>query len=255
MRAPVFDAEKIRTFLRSKKIATMPELKQALGTATDLTVFRKLHDLGYHTSYSQRGKYYTLTDIARFDDEGFWSCQGVHFSRFGSLVNSVEALVCSASAGAFASELQERVHVPVKEPLLKLISRRRLHRETVTGLFLYCSAQSARRKQQLLARRLLLAQPSWSGGAPHPEAISDEAKAGILLFFSLLDEQQRRLYAGLQSVLLGPGGDMLIAGLLDLDPHTVAKGRHQLLDQDVQLDRTRRTGGGRKPVEKKRRRQ
>jgi hypothetical protein len=254
MRSPVFDPEKIRAFLRAKKIATLPELKQALGTSTDLTVFRKLNELDYYSSYSHRGKYYTLTDIARFDDDGFWSYEGVHFSRFGSLVNSVEALVSSASAGAFASELQERVQVPVKEPLLKLISECRLYREIVTGLFLYCSIESARRKQQLLARRLLLAQPSWSGGAPHPEAISDEAKAGILLFFSLLDEQQRRLYAGLQSILLGPGGDILMAGLLELDPHTVAKGRHQLLEQDVQFDRTRRTGSGRKPVEKKRRR-
>jgi hypothetical protein len=50
---------------------------------------------------------------------------------------------------------------------------------------------------------------------------------------------------------MGHGGDQQIAGLLDLDPHTVAKGRHQLLEQDVLLDRARNSGGGRKPAEKK----
>jgi len=40
--------------------------------------------------------------------------------------------------------------------------------------------------------------------------------------------------------------------LLDLDPHTVARGRHQLLAQNVEVDRVRKMGGGRKPVEKKR---
>ena len=100
---------------------------------------------------------------------------------------------------------------------------------------------------------MIQAQPPWPGGAPLLEALSEEAKAAIVLFFSLLDEQQRRLYAGLQSLLLGHGGDQQIAELLGLDPHTVAKGRHQLVEQDVLVERTRRSGGGRKPVEKKRR--
>jgi hypothetical protein len=42
-----------------------------------------------------------------------------------------------------------------------------------------------------------------------------------------------------------------LAEFLTLDPHTVARGRQQLLDQKVTLGRTRHSGGGRKPVEKK----
>jgi hypothetical protein len=80
--------------------------------------------------------------------------------------------------------------------------------------------------------------------------VSDELRAAIVLFASLLDEQQRRLYAGLESLQLG--GDRQIAELLGLDPHTVAKGRRQLLARDVETDRVRAVGGGRKPVEKKR---
>ena len=74
-----------------------------------------------------------------------------------------------------------------------------------------------------------------------------------LLFYSLLDEQQRRLYAGLESLKRGRGGDRSLADFLELHPHTVARGRQQLLAQDVEVDRARRTGGGRKRVEKKRR--
>ena len=79
----------------------------------------------------------------------------------------------------------------------------------------------------------------------------DELKAAIVLFYSLLDEQQRRLFAGLESIKLGHGGDSVLAEFLGLDPHTVARGRQQLLDQNVTTGRTRRAGGGRKPVEKK----
>jgi hypothetical protein len=83
------------------------------------------------------------------------------------------------------------------------------------------------------------------------EVSEEELKASILLFYSLLDEQQRRLYVGLESLKLGRGGDRRLADFLELNPHTVARGRRQLLAQDVEVDRVRRTGGGRKPVEKK----
>ena len=79
----------------------------------------------------------------------------------------------------------------------------------------------------------------------------DELQAAILLFYSLLDEQQRRLFAGLESIKMGHGGDSVLADFLGLDPHTVARGRQQLLDRNVAPGRTRRSGGGRKPVEKK----
>ena len=79
---------------------------------------------------------------------------------------------------------------------------------------------------------------------------SDELRAAMVMVVSLLDEQQRRLYAGLESLQFG--GDRQIAGLLHLDPHTVAKGRRQLLAQDVEVGRVRGAGGGRKPTGKKR---
>jgi hypothetical protein len=83
-------------------------------------------------------------------------------------------------------------------------------------------------------------------------SVSDELKAGIILFYSLLDEKQRRLYAGLEALKLGRGGDRRISDLLGLDPHTVAKGRQELLRQEVLPERVRQAGGGRKPTEKKR---
>jgi hypothetical protein len=84
------------------------------------------------------------------------------------------------------------------------------------------------------------------------QVAEEELKASILLFYSLLDEQQRRLYAGLESLKLGRGGDRQLADFLELDPHTVARGRQQLLAQDIEVERARKAGGGRKPVEKKR---
>ena len=105
--------------------------------------------------------------------------------------------------------------------------------------------------RQRLLRRSVQAVPTISD-ASRLEVSPDEVKAAIVLFFSLLDERQRRLYAGLESLKLGRGGDTILADFLRLDPHTVARGRQQLLEQDVETGRVRKPGGGRKRVEKKR---
>jgi hypothetical protein len=81
--------------------------------------------------------------------------------------------------------------------------------------------------------------------------LAHELKAAIILFFSLLDERQRRFFAGLESLKIGQGGDARIATLLGVDPHTVAKGRRELLQRDIEADGVRRRGGGRPSAEKK----
>ncbi|MHB8437457.1 MAG: hypothetical protein ACYDC0_16610 [Acidimicrobiales bacterium] len=102
----------------------MDDLKQSLGTAADATVFRKLSELEYRTSYSHRGRYYTLDEIARFDELGLWSFRQVFFSRFGTLVATVEVLVLSAEAGYDAGELEAMVNVEAKAALVKCQRRR-----------------------------------------------------------------------------------------------------------------------------------
>jgi len=83
MRPTEFPAEAITTLLRKQKIASMPELMAALGSKARRTVFRKLKGLPYRASYSHRGRYYALDDVARFDELGLWSCREVWFSICG----------------------------------------------------------------------------------------------------------------------------------------------------------------------------
>jgi hypothetical protein len=251
MRPVTFSADPLRQFLRRKRIATLPQLKQVLGTDAAITVFRKLKELSCHTSYSHRGQFYALAEIADFDENGLWTFDSAGFSRHGTLLNTAEAFVNQAPAGYSAGELEALLHVPVKEPLLHLVRQDRISRLEVSQLYLYCASDKQQQRQQLLARQVRLEPPGVSGSMQR-EQVSDELRTAIILFWSSLDEQQRRLYAGLESLKLGPGGDHQIAEFLQLDPHTVAKGRRQLVAQDVAVERVRELGGGRKPVENKR---
>src|SRR6185437_7853705 len=76
--------------------------------------------------------------------------------------------------------------------------------ELISGLFLYTSIDPATSQRQSLTRRSNQSVPTVVD-ATRMEVSPDEMKATIILFCSLLDEQQRRLYAGLESLKLGHG--------------------------------------------------
>jgi hypothetical protein len=248
-----FTAEVLHSFLRRQQIATLQELKRTLGTTSTMTVFRKLKILGYRTSYSHRGKYYTLTGIPQFDPQGLWSCRAAWFSREGTLLATAQRFVEQARAGFTASELQARLSVEVKQPLLELYRRQRVDRRVVAGVHVYFSREAGRGREQRLLREARPAAREIEDPTVGAE-LSPELKAAIVLFYSLLDERQRRLYAGLEAYKVGYGGDRKLAEFLGLDAHTVARGRRELLGGEVERQRVRQAGGGRKTAEKKRRR-
>ena len=100
MRPLSFRSDELRSLLLRNKIATLDELKQALGTPVDVTIFRKLKPLGYLTSYSHRGRDYTLREIARFDDNGLGSQAAAWFSRFGTLLAILQGICRGAPSVA-----------------------------------------------------------------------------------------------------------------------------------------------------------
>jgi len=251
MRREVFRADGLVELLQQLKIATMADMKGALGTNVDMTVFRKLREIKYCSSYSHRGKFYALQAVAQFDERGLWTCRDVHFSRFGSLVDTVEHFVDSSCRGLLAREISAELHVQTKEALLELFRQGRVSRETLSGLYVYCSTDPVKRRHQLLSRRLPEAHSPFASLWDPWLGDANETRAAIILFFSALTESQRRLYAGLESMRLGRGGDRRVSDLTGLDVHTVARGRKELLSGRVDCERTRRPGGGRRPVEKK----
>lgn len=246
------DPERLRSFLQDKKIASLEDLKNALGSAGTMTVFRKLKELGYLSSYSHRGKFYTLQDIPEFDELGLWSLHAVWFSKYGNLVETAWEFVEESEMGYTARELEMILHVECKRALLKLYEQKRLEREKIGGAFVYLSGDPGKRRNQALLREGH-ASDTELGISPGAAVLGDELKAAIILFYSLLDEKQRRLYAGLEAHKLGFGGDHKIAALLKLDRHTVSKGRRELFGGEVKREAIREEGGGRKPQKKKRR--
>lgn len=253
MNIPKFETETVASFLKRRKMGTLGEIGAAMGDASRRTVFRKLSQLEYLSSYSHRGKFYTLRSIAKFTSDGLWSLRSVWFSRFGTLLETAAAWVHRSEAGYSAAELTSALHVETKHALTQLVRQGRLHREVAGDRYVYFTTDDAATEQQRKRRNAHAASSQATALiVSNPDVAVEEAKATILLFFSMLNEKQRRLYAGLESLKLGHGGDAHIATLFGIDPHTVARGRRELAEGQVDGQTVRIEGGGRFSQEKKR---
>jgi len=253
MKKERYHSNDLKRLILKNKMTSMVEMKEVIGTKVDATIFRKLRKLHYLRSYSHRGKYYTIPEIARFDEKGLWSCRDVHFSKQGSLLNAIAHHVDCSVAGYFEYEIESLLHVTVRAAVLKLLKENRISRHKVSGRYLYCSPRMRKCNRQSNDRKKYLIIEDSTLEPMSSEMMFQEGKTLVELFLSLLDEKQQRLFAGLESIKLGYGGDKKIAHLFGMNMHTVAKGRKELRRGEIETDRVRRVGGGRKFLEKKRR--
>ena len=251
VKAQTYSTTKVKRHLEQYKIATIEDLKKVLGTDVRMTVYRKLRELPFRTSYSHRGKYYALQKTIHFDDIGLWSCKSVWFSFYGTLLETAKAFVTKSEMGYSVIELEEILHVSVKESLINLFRRKSIWRKKVAGLYVYFADSAEVQSKQVIRRKEYLHDQSYKSGKVEEGLLYHELKATIVLFSSLLNEKQKRLYAGLESVKIGYGGDRIISKLLGIDCHTVAKGRKEIMDFDLEIERIRRKGGGRSSIKKK----
>jgi hypothetical protein len=240
--------ENITQLFSKQNIATLEELKIALGTNVAMTVFRKLKELDYITSCSHRGKYYTLKNIAQFNNDGFWFQDSVMFSSHGSLVKTAQSIIDASKQGFTANLLSKQLGLSSSETLLTLFRNKKLYREKVKGEYIYFSSNNEIKKQQKINR--ISDDSNLSLKNISPEILMNELKAAIIIFFSTLNEKQRRLYAGLESLKLGKKGNQIIADLLEINIKTVVTGKKELFSNSIDINSIRSQGGGRKKKKK-----
>jgi len=237
--------QKLVERLKTEMVLDLEMIKRILNTTSRMTVFRNLKSIGYHSSYSHAGKYYTLCSIPMFDIHGLWSYGGIHFSEHGNLMETITILVKRSEAGYFASELEQLLGIFVHNALGNLFSKGRLQREQIGDQYLYLSPVLV--QSQFLARKRLLTQNN-----SKLLTITDSNEQVLVdhlnTFLSILNEKQRRLYLGFESIKLGRGGEVRMASVSGFDVKTIARGRKELLSKQIDMTRIRSKGAGRPPL-------
>lgn len=150
--------KRIEQLFRRKQVLDLPSIAEAMKDRSRRSLFRDLTALGYLSSYTHAGRYYTLSNIARFDEQGLWFFHGIGFSRSGTLKNTLIELAHGSDAGQTHEELHALLHVRVHNTLLDLVSNQRIGRQRVEKLYLYVSAVVDHAAVQVARRRELLAE-------------------------------------------------------------------------------------------------
>lgn len=236
MRKCQYSITQLEKQFESQIVLDLKKMKAFIGTDVDMTIYRILKQLGYISSYSHAGKYYSLKRLAKFDLHGLWHYDDIHFSNMGTLKKTIIELLSKSKSGYTAKELQKLLKVFPHNVLLALFQNNQIVREQIGNNFVYFSLNKI--SSQLNHRKEKIFQKV----STFSECLS--------LFLQGLNEKQLRLYAGIESIQIGYGGDKAVSKKLGINVKTVAKGREELLTRNIDFARIRDLGAGRPSLKK-----
>jgi len=116
---------------------------------SDRSAQRLLRKLGYYSSFTHNGKWYTLKHIPEFDGDGLWFYQEIGFSKCRNLTSTILHLVENSVKGLTASDLSSRLSPSCPPVLNKIYKASKLNRVKTKCGFVYISMHSATQERQL----------------------------------------------------------------------------------------------------------
>jgi hypothetical protein len=119
------------------------------------SVRRFLAEIGYYSSFTHNGGWYTLRSIPRFGRNGLWFYRDIGFSRAGSLTKTLIALICRSPAGMSAEMLRETLRCRCHGILVNLWRKGKIHRQKIGRCQVYFAADP---HKAAIQRQILAAQ-------------------------------------------------------------------------------------------------
>jgi hypothetical protein len=103
------------------------------------SVRRFLAEVGYLSSFTHNGSWYTLRSIPHFDGDGLWFFRDIGFSRSGSLTRTLIDLAVRSPAGMTAETLGAKLRVRCHSVLVQLCRNGKIQRQKMARSHVYFS--------------------------------------------------------------------------------------------------------------------
>jgi len=101
------------------------------------SVRRFLAEVGYYSSFTHNGAWYTLYSIPRFGDDGLWFYSDIGFSRSGSLTKTLVDLATRSAVGMTAEQLGAKLRCRCHSVLVQLCRQGKLQRHKIGPSHIY----------------------------------------------------------------------------------------------------------------------
>lgn len=123
------------------KVLTLEQASREKGCSIR-TIQRQFAKLPIIRSYNKNSKYHTLTEIAVFNQHGIWSYRDIHFSKYGTLKQTVKKLILESDSGLSGNEIGEIVRLVPRSFMHHFNKMEGIFREKHQGVYVYFSADS-----------------------------------------------------------------------------------------------------------------
>jgi len=134
------------------------------------SVRRFLAEVGYYSSFTHNGTWYTLRSIPRFGKNGLWFYHDIGFSRAGALTKTLITLITQSPTGMSAEMLGETLRCRCHGVLVNLWRKSNIQRQKIGRCQVYFAADPNKAERQ---RQALSAQ--------HPPRVPFSAEMAVLV--------------------------------------------------------------------------
>jgi len=151
MRTKQIKIEDILEMFKEQKVMTLSTLS-GKAKCSGKTILRRLKEHGYYTSYNMNGKYYTIPEIAAFDEHGFWKYGDVYFNKFEGLREIMKRMIESSEMGSAVDELNKTLNVNCGSHVMKFVREGVIARRKYGSFYVYFSTDKKKQDSQVEKR-------------------------------------------------------------------------------------------------------
>jgi hypothetical protein len=139
---------RISQLFKLQKCVTLEDLCASLNYS-GRSAQRLLKSIGYYSSFTHNGKWYTLKTIPAFDNNGLWFYQGIGFSKYRDLNSTIRHLIDSSAEGLMAGDLSKILSTSCPPVLNRLYKANKIDRVKIHRGFVYLSTDHTNKRQQI----------------------------------------------------------------------------------------------------------
>jgi len=184
----------LKEMFKKSKVLTLNQVSKTHNCSVR-TVQRQFAELAVLRSYNKNSRYYTLSEIAKFNAHGIWCYQDILFSKYGDLRQTVKHAIVASDDGLSGNEIGDIVNLLPRSFMHHFRQMEGVFREKHGGVYIYFSndptiyarqkfkrirASDIKKISDAIAIKILV------GYIKHPE-LSEEELSSILMREQQLD--------------------------------------------------------------------
>lgn len=151
--------QSIENHFIKRNVLTLWELSAYFNVSVR-TIQRMITPMDTIRSYDHNGRFFSLEKLARFNSMGIWEYKNIHFSKFGTLKNTLVAIIGNSSQGMDASQIKDALGLDTRSFLFQYKDISGIKREKVGSHYVYFSSEPDRFLDQLSNRKQSLLSPA-----------------------------------------------------------------------------------------------